>query len=312
MAMDFWESQRRARRQTTIYLSLFTLITLVLAVAAEIVFQVVAKPDVRIPFVGPLFLLMTFGVAGFQYLMFKSGGSYVAESVGAQLVSEDTADPKEKQLLNIVSEMAIAASIPMPPVYVWEVEPINAFAAGTSPQNAAITVTRGSLNQLSRDELQGVVAHEFGHVHNADMVINMRLAAMVMGFFFILYIALRVLQFSGGGRSRDSKKGGNPVALIALILLIAGALAWLFGSILKAAVSRQREYLADASAVQFTRNSEGIAGALRKIEMAENTSMPKSGMAFSHMYFDSHAGLESIFATHPPLEKRIDAIEGKK
>lgn len=319
MAMDFWEAQRRARKQTAIYLALFLGITLVLAVVSEIAFRVFTQQpaEPQLPFVGPLFLLLTFSVAGIKYMLFKAnGGGYVAESMGAVRVSETTSDPKERQLLNIVEEMAIAASLPVPPVYILPAHQINAFAAGTSLEKAAITVTRGSLEQLSRDELQGVVAHEFGHIQNRDMVINLRLAAMVMGFFFILYAALRVLQIagmSGGNRSRsDNKKGGgNPVALVALILLAAGALAWLFGSILKASVSRERELLADASAVQFTRNPDGLANALRKIASEDTKDMPKAGMVYSHLYFDSHASLESVFATHPSLKKRIAAIEGK-
>lgn len=311
--MDFWAAQKRARKQTTVYLILFLVITVGISVAAELAFQ--AYQGRQFPFVGPLFLLVTLCVAGINYAMFKAGGgARVAESMDGQLVTADSNDPLERQFYNIVEEIAIASSMQMPAVYVLPANQINAFAAGTKPENAALAVTRGALEQLSRDELQGVVAHEFGHIHNADMLIGMRLAAMVMGFFFILYIALRVLQFAGmgsGGRSRGDKKGGNPVAIIALILLAAGALAWLFGSILKAAVSRQREYLADASSVQFTRNPSGIAGALRKIGQEEVKDMPKSGMAFSHLYLDSHSSLDSIFATHPPLKKRIEAIEGE-
>jgi heat shock protein HtpX len=182
-------------------------------------------------------------------------------------------------------------------------------------------VTVGAVQQLSRDELQGVIAHEFGHIFNGDTLISMRLAAMVMGFYFVLYIALRMIQFSGfrgrnerrseGGGS-SSGNGGNLLVVAALILAVAGALTWLMGSILKCMVSRQREYLADASSVQYTRNPKYIADALRKIAGLDVHDMPASGMAFSHMYFDDSGGfLSSIFATHPPIEKRIAALEGK-
>lgn len=275
------------------------------------------------PVISLVFVAITFGVALFQYSMFTSyGGSYVAESVGGTLVEPLTRDPHEKQLINIVQEIALAASLPVPAIYVVPARQINAFAAGTTPQNAAIAVTAGALMKLNRDELQGVIAHEFGHIYNADMKISVRLAAMVMGFFFVFYIALRLLQFSGlrsGGASSESegdsrgnkREGGNPVAIAALILIVAGALMWLFGSVLKASVSREREYLADACAVQFTRNPKGISNALKKIGTDSSSDMPKEGAAYSHLYLDNHSGLSALFATHPPLAKRIAAIEGR-
>ncbi len=267
------------------------------------------------PWVGVAFLLITFLVAGFYYLNYSSsGGSFVAESLGAQRVSRESASYPEAQLLNIVEEIAVASGMPMPPVYILPSQEINAFAAGMKPSNAAITVTEGALKLLNRDELQGVIAHEFGHVYNADMKISMRLAAMVMGFMIILTIGFRLLQGSllfGGGRRRNGG-GGNPVAIIALIFLLAGALTWFAGAILRSMVSRQREYLADACAVQFTRNPDGIANALRKIAQYQNVKdMPKSGMAYAHLYFDNHSFWSSLFATHPPLKKRIAAIEGR-
>jgi heat shock protein HtpX len=145
------------------------------------------------------------------------------------------------------------------------------------------------------------------------MKISMRLAAMVMGFFFVLYMAFRFLQFSNFTRqSRDNRRngGGNPVLLAVFLLMGAGAVTWFAGSILKAMVSREREYLADACAVQFTRNPDGIANALRKIGKDQADDMPKQAMAYSHMYLDNHHGLNSLFATHPPLDKRIKAILG--
>lgn len=316
MAMNFWEAQKRAKSKTTLYLVLFTVLTISAAALAEFLMRTFAGEDgysPQLPLFGIFFAGITYLVAGFEYMQFRLyGGSYVAESVGAHLVDPQTRNFQEKQLLNIVQEISIASSLPMPPVYIMELGQINAFAAGLNPQDSAITVTRGSLQTLNRDELQGVIAHEFGHIYNGDMKISMRLAAMVMGFFFILYIAMRLLQFSSYRRSDDDRKG-NPVVIAALILMVAGAFTWLFGSILKAAVSREREYLADASAVQFTRNPDGIANALRKIARESNDNeMPKSGMAFSHLYIDDRGGISSLFATHPPLDKRIEAIEGRK
>lgn len=309
MVMNFWEAQRRARVRTTIYITLFVALTLFVAALVEVALRYFAEDnyDPPAPIIGLLFLAITFGVALFNYGMYREqGGSYVAESIGAR--PADPSDPREKQLLNIVQEIAVATTLPMPKVFVIPADEINAFAAGLTHENAAIAITEGALDRLNREEIQGVIAHEFGHVSNGDMVIGLRLAAMVMGFYIALYIGLRLIQVSRF-RSRDGNgKGVNPVLLAALMLMIAGAVTWFFGSILKATVSRQREYLADASSVQYTRNPQGIASALRKIAKDSRRDMPKTGAAFSHMYLEDHA---SIFATHPPIGKRIAAIEGK-
>jgi len=315
MVMNFWEAQRRARSKTALYTTIFIILTFIAAFLAEVAMRFFAGEnyDPPLPYVGLAFLGVTLLVAIFQYLMFRSqGGSYVAESVGAKLVDPRRAGPREQQLLNIVEEMAVAASIPVPPVYLIDANEINAFAAGLSSGDAIIAVTRGSLNLLNRDELQGVVAHELGHIHNGDMLISMRVAAMVMGFFFVLYVALRMVQFSGLSRgNRENQRGPNPIVLAALILAIAGAFTWFFGSILKSVISREREYLADASSVQYTRNPAGIANALRKIAKEQYHDMPTSGMAYSHMYLEDTSVMSALFATHPPIEKRIAAIEGR-
>jgi heat shock protein HtpX len=284
MAMDFWEAQRRARSKTAIYLTLFVILTIVVAIVSEWAMRALAGDsyDTNVPIVGMTYLVLTFIVAGAQYLMMRTyGGSYVAESVGAKQIDPKTTNFTERQILNIVEEMAIAASVPVPPVYLMPAREINAFAAGITKENAAITLTYGSAKSLTRDELQGVIAHEFGHIYNGDMKISMRLAAMLMGFFFVLWLGLRILQFaniSRGGR----EKGANPMALAALILMIAGAITWFAGNILKCTISREREYLADACAVQFTRNPDGIANALRRIARESVHDMPSDGMAISH------------------------------
>jgi len=316
MAMNFWEAQRRARLRTFFMLMLFCVLTVGMALLIEWAVRFFAQEGYTppMPYLGLIFLGITFLVAGFYYLAYRSsGGSYVAESLGGRQVSQGTKNFKEAQLLNIVQEVAIASGLPMPPVYVIEAKEINAFAAGMRPNNAAITVTRGALELLDRDELQGVIAHEFGHIYNGDMRMNMSLAAMLMGFFIILYLGIRLLEgsFFVGGRG-NGKRSGNSVALIALIFLVAGVVTWVAGAILRSLVSRQREYLADASAVQFTRSTQGIAGALRKIAKAEIHDMPKAGMAYAHLYFDNHSFWSSLFATHPPLEKRIAALESAK
>lgn len=315
MVMDFWDAQRRARRWTAFYLAIFVLLTIAVAIGAEYAMRVLAQESYNppLPYVGAIFLIVTFSVAVFQYTMFRTqGGSYVAQAVGAVEIDPRRASPKEAQLLNIVEETALASALPVPPVYLIPANEINAFAAGLSPNDAIVAVTYGSMTKLTRDELQGVLAHEFGHIKNADMLISMRVAAMVMGFFFLLYLAMRVLQFSNLRSSRDDRRGMNPLALAALILLVAGAFTWFAGSVLKSMISRQREYLADASSVQYTRNPNGLIGALRKIEDEQNHDMPKGGIAYSHMYFEDRSLFSFLFATHPPIEKRIAAIEGRE
>lgn len=298
------------------------MLTVIAGAGVELALRAMAGSDYNtpVPVVGLIFAAITFGTALFNYSMYQQyGGSYVAESAGGVLVDPLTRDPHERQLLNIVQEMAIAAGVPVPPVYILPAEQINAFAAGTTQDNAAIAVTEGCLSILNREELQGVVAHEFGHIYNRDMRIGLQLAAMVMGFFVLLYLGFRVLQFSSlastGSREyseedNDNRRGPNLVFLAGILFIVAGALTWFFGALLKCAVSRQREYLADACSVQFTRNPRGIANALRKIEHQTTSDMPRSGMAFSHLYLDDRSGLSALFATHPPLEDRISAIEG--
>lgn len=313
--MNFWEAQAKARSRTSLYVFVFIILTVAVAALIEYVLRELALEGYTqpMPWVGFLFLGVTMLIAGFYYLTYKSqGGSFVAESLGGKRVSPNTGNFQELQLLNIVEEMSVASGQPMPAVYVIESKEINAFAAGIKPENAAIAVTRGTLSLLSRDELQGVVAHEFGHIYNADMKISMRLAAMVMGFMLVLFLGVRLLEGSllFGGRRRNG--GSNPVAIVALVFLLAGALTWFCGAILRSMVSRQREYLADACAVQFTRNPDGIANALRKIsKMQDVRDMPRSGMAYAHLYLDNHSAWSRLFATHPPIEKRIAAIEGR-
>lgn len=316
MAFNFWEAQKRARSQTTLYLLIFIALTIGVAFLIEWAMRALAgdayQPD--LPYLALFYLGITFLVAGMQYLLYRTyGGSYVAESVGAVRV-KPSGELYNQQLLNIVDEIAIASSLPSPPIYILRTPQINAFAAGLTKDNAAITITEGALRLLNRDELQGVIAHEFGHIYNGDMKISMRLAAMILGFFWVMYMGSRLLESTRFIQTGDDdRRGGNPIALMALLLVCAGTFTWFVGSILKASVSRQREYLADACAVQFTRNPEGIGNALRKIAREGQTNeMPQSGSAYSHMYFDDRGGLSSIFATHPPIWKRIAAIEGRE
>jgi hypothetical protein len=199
----------------------------------------------------------------------------------------------------------------VPRIYVLPGEAgINAFAAGWSPADAAVAVTEGSLERLNRDELQGVIAHEFSHVVNGDMRLNIRLMGLLFGIL-VLAIVGRTLLYTGGvGRGRSSK-GNNPLPLVGLALIVAGFVGVFVGRLIKAAVSRQREYLADASAVQFTRQTTGLAGALKKIgglSAGSNLASPKSEDV-SHMLFGSGKGFSGMLATHPPIVKRIQALD---
>lgn len=247
----------------------------------------------------------------------SGGGASVAESLGGRLLQPETRNPIERKILNIVEEMAIASGVPVPPVYLMDEEGINAFAAGWSPNDAVIGVTKGCVEALSRDELQGVIAHEFSHILNGDMKLNIRLMGILYGIFFLSIlgeILIRSISYSSGNSSNDKKNDGKgAIFVIGLVLFILGWVGWFFGRLIQAAVSRQREFLADASAVQFTRNPDGISGALRKIAGWNQGSIIKNPNVTeaSHLFFGNGiSGFSALFATHPPLEERVKRIEG--
>lgn len=241
----------------------------------------------------------------------RKGGRKIAEMLGGRPLSPDTKIPEERRLLNVVEEMAIASGVPVPSVFLLEEKGINAFAAGFSPTDCVIGVTKGCMELLSRDELQGVIAHEFSHILNGDMRLNLRLMGTLNGILVIALIGQVLLR--SGGRSSGSKKGGNPLPLLGLLLLVIGYVGVFFGKLIKAAVSRQREFLADSSAVQFTRNPGGIEGALKKIGGFTSGSRLETPKAeeLSHFYFAN--GLRESWlkwlATHPPLDERIKSID---
>ncbi|MDA7785418.1 M48 family metallopeptidase, partial [Pseudomonadales bacterium] len=262
-----------------------------------------------------IWLFISLGVGGvvavaslFKYLTLRGGGKAVAESLGGILIHQNTRNPQERQLLNVVEEMAIAAGLSVPPVYLIRENSINAFAAGFSPNDAVIGINQGTLDLLNREELQGVVAHEFSHILNGDMRINLRLMALLHGILFLGIIGGGFLRGSMFSRSKD--RGG--VIALGIGLLIIGYGGTFFGNMIKAAVSRQREFLADAAAVQFTRSNKGIANALKKIgghsvgSTIENTQAEQS----SHMFFGAIKPFAAnLMSTHPPLEKRIQALD---
>ncbi|MBN1475367.1 M48 family metallopeptidase [Candidatus Sumerlaeota bacterium] len=258
-----------------------------------------------------------------KMIALRGGGQAIAQMLGGTRIDSGTADHHERQLLNIVEEMSIASGIRTPPVYVLRKEHgINAFAAGSTVDDAVIAVSEGSLRQLSRDEIQGVVAHEYSHILNGDMRLNLRLMGMIHGILVLGLLGRTILGSLRHMRFRSSSgregKGGGGAAAVILIIIATGAALWIIGSIgvifgrlIKAAISRQREFLADASAVQWTRNPDGIAGALMKIGGLDKGAHIESRSAeqASHLFFGDAVGLSSVFATHPPLEERIRRVK---
>ncbi|MGU3792461.1 M48 family metallopeptidase [Vibrio diabolicus] len=329
--MNFFDHQDTARQRTGLLVFLFSLAVVTITglvsvlsigiyygVTGEHFDQETALTYVLLCFAGVLLVVAISSTVRLSALT-SNGGRGVAESIGGKLISSNTLDAKHRQLLNVVEEMAIASGIPVPPVYVMQEERgINAFAAGMSIDDAVIGVTQGALDSFTRDELQGVIAHEFSHILNGDMRLNTRLIGVLFGITCIAHFGHLVLDNTHhtsrvSRSSSDSDKGFAVIMLIAIICLVLGWIGTLFGSMIKAAISRQREFLADASAVQFTRNDQGIAGALKKIgsHMAGSSLNTKANDEMSHMMFGQSklSGFSGLFATHPPLEERIRRIE---
>ncbi len=335
--MDFFERQRQAKKKTGILVFLFCVAVLLISllnfliIAAVIAFAGGDRngdghdfATLQDPSLAASVVLGTFVViclAGlYRKWQLSDGGSSIASMMGGRLVNMASTDPDEQKLMNVVEEMAIASSVPMPEVYVMDGEKgINAFAAGYTLDDAVIGVTDGCIRRLQRDELQGVIAHEFSHILNQDMRLNFRLIAVVFGLLVLAQLGRLMMRIgfnSSGRRSRRSSNEGGGAALIGVAglgIMASGGLGILMGNLIKSAVSRQREYLADSSAVQFTRNPEGLSGALKKIGALSGGSRlitPHADEA-SHMFF-GNGMRESWFAitsTHPPLLERIQLLE---
>lgn len=339
MAVDFFQAQDEARRNTKLLVFLFGLAVLSLLVLTNLLLCItlgVMQPEQSALLLNPqdpqfwsalpwkaisitslvLILVISIVILSKQAELSK-GGRVVAQALGGELLIKANANEQQKVLLNVVAEMAIAAGVPVPPVYLLPEKSINAFAAGYSPADAVIGITQGCLDLLSRDELQGVVAHEFSHILNGDMRMNIRLIALLHGILFIGHAGYYLLRSSGRSTTvlssgRSSKNNGGGLLGLALGLMVLGYLGSFFGNLIKAAVSRQREFLADASAVQFTRNPQGIAGALKAIGAASVGSRVQNPNAdeMSHLFFgEAISRWTSLFATHPPLAERIKKIE---
>ena len=330
--MDFFERQHQAKKKTGYLVFLFGVAVLLISLLNFLIIAAVIPfvdeernfSTLQDPMLAMSVMLGTFVVISLAGLYRKSqlsdGGSSIASMMGGRLVNMASTDPDEQKLMNVVEEMAIASSVPMPEVFVMsEEKAINAFAAGYTVDDAVIGVTDGCMRRLSRDELQGVIAHEFSHILNQDMRLNFRLVAVVFGLFVLSQLGRLMMRIgfnSSGNRSSRSRDEGSGMAVIGIAglgIMVTGGLGILMGNLIKSAVSRQREYLADSSAVQYTRNPGGLAGALKKIgAMATGSRLltPHAEEA-SHMFFGNgmRESWFSFAATHPPLLNRILLLE---
>jgi len=334
--MNFFEAQDSARRSTTLLIFLFVLaIVFLLVLSNFLIFEwlyffkygtltlswsqlnLVFDADLSIVLCAAIILFIVLGSL-YKLVQLSAGGSVIAQYLGGVIIPRSSSDPLHKKILNVVEEMAIASGTPVPQVYILNEPGINAFAAGWKTTNVVIGITQGALERLSRDELQGVIAHEFSHIFNGDMRLNIRLIAILHGILMIGMLGGMILRSLRYVRTSRSNRNGGQAILI--VLGIGGALAVVgysgtfFGNWIKSSISRQREYLADASAVQFTRSNEGIANALKKIGGAEQGSaiLAASVDEYSHAYFakGETGGLSFFsFSTHPPLKQRILRID---
>jgi Zn-dependent protease with chaperone function len=308
--LDFFAREESARRHTKLLELYFALAIIGTVLVTYLIFAFLFAARGGNPYDPKFLLVVSVGTLGviigaslFKTAQLASGGSVVAEMLGGHLVNANTTDLDERKLLDVVEEMSIASGTPVPHVYILPDEPgINAFAAGHSTKDMVVCATRGCLRHLTRDELQGVIGHEFSHILNGDMKLNLRLMGLVFGLVCLTVLGRILL------RTRGRK---NPLPLIGLVLLVAGAIGVFFGKLIKSAVSRQREFLADASSVQFTRNPDGLANALKKVGGCGSRLEDANAEDASHLFFANglSESIAGMFSTHPPLEQRIRALD---
>ena len=338
--MNFFENQDKARQNTQRLLGLFALsiLMIILAIYITLLFlpYMLTSVDMSsfIWWNPTLFLSVSLVVIGIISLAIwsknhslREGGSVIAKYLGGTLITTETASEQEQQLLNIVEEMAIASGIPVPKVYLLYNEPnLNAFTAGFTFNDAVIGVTRGSIENFNRDELQAIIAHEFSHIINGDMRLNLQLVGLFHGILFIFILGRVTLDLYNLGMHNNDNKFSPwdgfisifkiiGFYLFGLIFIIIGGIGLIFGRLIKAAISRQREFLADASAVQLTRNPDGLSEALQKIQQMDSRLLTSKAEVVSHMFFSDAVGTyfwENWFATHPPIPIRIHRISGIK
>jgi Zn-dependent protease with chaperone function len=326
--MNFFEQQDAARRNTRRLVVLFLLAVAAIVVAVNIVAALafigvsvnyvlsggrITAPASFYVFVTCATLALIAGGSVVQIMNLAGGGAKLARMMGAWAVSRASSDPAERRLLNVVEEMAIASGTAVPQVFVMaDQQAINAFAAGFSPSQAAVVVTRGTLDRLNRDELQGVIGHEFSHILNGDMRLNLRLMGVLGGILLLSTLGRMLVRSS----SRSKSKSLSPV-LLGFGLIAVGSIGVFFGRLIQASVSRQREFLADASSVQFTRNPDGIGGALAKISQAGSRVDHPRAREVSHLFFgeaiasDLAEFFPGLTATHPPVRERLERVYGR-
>ncbi|QFU74641.1 peptidase M48 [Halioglobus maricola] len=335
--MDFFQQQDIARRNTRMLVGLFLLAVFALIFLTNLVvsaflyfgqdYSIYSGSQGGVQGFLSFFSWQRFGAIGmavtatialvilFKWIQLSTGGKVVAESMGGVRILPQTDDKAERRCLNVVEEMALAANMPVPAVYLLPHERgINAFAAGIVPADAVVAVTRGCIDHLTRSELQGVIAHEFSHILNGDMRLNIRLAAILKGITFVGDVGHMLLRSSHRVRTgaRGNNKGAAALPLLGLVLWVLGWLGGLAAGFIKAAISRQKEYLADASAVQFTRDNSSIADALKVIGGYVPGTLVHAARAveMSHIFFGQvEHHLWQLFATHPPLQDRIRRVD---
>lgn len=318
--MDFFDKQEQAQRKTKWLVGYFVLAVVGIILSLQVALALTLGYSITDP---GLFGMVCVGVVAMvglgsvvKMIELSKGGRAVAAMLGGSPVDMNSSDPSEQRLINVVEEMSIASGVPVPEIYVLEDPAINAFAAGHGPGDAAIGVTRGCIERLTRDELQGVIGHEFSHILHGDMRLNIRLIGILSGILLLTTLGgflFRIGIYSPRSSSSDGRGRAVGFAVFVgsgLALYLVGWIGVFFGKLIKAAVSRQREFLADASAVQYTRNPEGLAGALAKIgKFSSRLETPRAEEA-SHMFFGNGIGdpWMALFATHPPIEERIRQI----
>ncbi|MDG2055519.1 MAG: M48 family metallopeptidase [Phycisphaerales bacterium] len=329
MAINFFAAQAKAKKKTGRLVILFGIaVGLIIAILYVIGALILGEhgddktwtfvwwqPGVLLG-VGLFTLVVVGGGSFYKLAELSQGGDVVARSLGGKQLDPSTRNTDERRVLNVVEEMAIASGIPVPPVYLIDDPTINAFAAGYHPKDAVIGVTSGCVQQLNREELQGVMAHEFSHIFNGDMRLSIRLMGVIYGLLVLGLFGLLLVRTVGYGmmfsrRSNNKDSGQAALAIIGvgIVLMVLGFIGTFFGRVIQAAVSRQREYLADATAVQYTRNPNGIGGALRKIGgLKAKTTFDARASEMNHMFFTQ--AMSSMFSTHPPIADRISRIEG--
>ncbi|MDG1065677.1 MAG: M48 family metallopeptidase [Luminiphilus sp.] len=333
--MDFFRDQEVARRNARLLTALFVLAVLLLIAVINLFLAFVLTAsqtldsdsptafqlsdlDIRLTLLVSIALIVVIGaVVLYNWIRFSQGGRSVAEALGARPAVSNTKNPLERRAQNVVQEIALAANMPVPPLYILDKEPgINAFAAGISPGDAVVAITQGAMTQLTRDELQGVIGHEFSHILNGDMRLSIRLMAMLRGITFIGDMGAVLMRSAFSHRARRSSNNSNSntfgLLLIGLGLYFVGLLGGVMAGLIKSAISKQKEYLADASSVQFTRNPRGISNALKVIGGYTPGTLVDTARAeeMSHLFFGQvKHRLWLMFSTHPPLENRILRVD---